>query len=86
MSAYPDRLQSHVDEGLVEDRDLRAAAVYVDLSLRTLEGTAREAADKTVSSTRWCTTTIRYRPSSMGPRCTATSAGAPRICPTRPTT
>jgi exodeoxyribonuclease V alpha subunit len=53
MSAYPDRLQSHIDEGLVEDRDLRAAAVYVDLSLRTLEGSARDAADKTVTDNVW---------------------------------
>jgi exodeoxyribonuclease V alpha subunit len=53
MSAYPDRLQGHIDEGLVEDRDLRAAAVYVDLALRTLSGPARDDADKTVTDNVW---------------------------------
>lgn len=53
MSAYPDNLQIHVDEGVIEERDLRAAAVYVDLALRTLEGDDLEAARQTVTNNVW---------------------------------
>jgi exodeoxyribonuclease V alpha subunit len=38
-----------VEEVLVEERDLRAAAVYIDLSLRKLEGNERSAVEATVT-------------------------------------
>jgi exodeoxyribonuclease V alpha subunit len=53
MSNYPHRLQTHIDEGFVEERDLRAAAVYVDLTLRTLEGAERDAAEHAVTDNVW---------------------------------
>jgi len=53
MSAYPERLQIHVDEGLIDERDFRAAAVYVDLSLRTLTGDQRSTAEQSVTDNVW---------------------------------
>jgi len=53
MSGYPEHLQIRIDEGLVDERDFRAAAVYIDLGLRTLSGPDRDAADKTVTDNVW---------------------------------
>lgn len=56
MSTYPEHLQLHIDEGEVEERDLRTAAVYIDLALRTLNGEAKESAAKTVTDNVWLAT------------------------------
>ena len=53
MSTFPERLLSHVDAEFIDERDLRAAAVYVDLALRTLEGEARKAVEATVTDNVW---------------------------------
>jgi exodeoxyribonuclease V alpha subunit len=53
MSAYPEHLQIHVDEGRVDERDFRAAAVYVDLALRTLAGEQRATAELSVTDNVW---------------------------------
>ena len=53
MSGYPEHLQIRIDEGLVDECDFRAAAVYIDLGLRTLSGPDRGAADKTVTDNVW---------------------------------
>ena len=39
----------NVEEELVEERDLRAAAVYIDLGLRELEGNERSVVEATVT-------------------------------------
>ena len=53
MSTYPEHLHNHIHDGLVEDRDLRAAAVYIDLALRSLSGSARDDAEKSVTDNVW---------------------------------
>ena len=53
MSNFPERLLSQVDGEFIDERDLRAAAVYVDLALRTLEGAAKEAAEASVTDNVW---------------------------------
>jgi exodeoxyribonuclease V alpha subunit len=53
MSAYPQHLQIHVEEGRVDERDFRAAAVYVDLALRTLAGDQRATAELSVTDNVW---------------------------------
>ena len=48
-------MESHRVAGgeFVDERDLRAAAVYVDLALRALEGEARKAVEATVTDNVW---------------------------------
>jgi len=53
VSTFPERLLSHADGDFIHERDLRAAAVYVDLALRTLEGEAKEFAAATVTDNVW---------------------------------
>ena len=53
MSSYPEHLRVHVDDGLVDDRDFRAAAVYVELALRDVESGQRQAAERSVTDNVW---------------------------------
>jgi exodeoxyribonuclease V alpha subunit len=53
MSGYPGHLRALVDDGQVEERDLRAAAVYVDLSLRHPDSPERASAQPALTDNVW---------------------------------
>jgi exodeoxyribonuclease V alpha subunit len=56
MSAFPEHLHIHVEEGFVEERDLRSAAVFVDLATRTLDGARLASARLTITDNVWLAT------------------------------